>query len=238
MKQNKIGFILYGLSLTPMTHGMGLGSFVALPVEKQGAVMRWVFEHQKKTNINQLKTNIDVGLSAKQTLLIGLPYQISPSKKNQQGDLSAIYRHIIWQKDRLTGTDRLGLLAGVVIPTAQQRKIATQAGFVLTHFEQRHEIDIDLLYQAGLDGRKDKGRADLSWQYRLFPQKRLDWGISSELNSIVEFNGRWVERNKMTQKITLGWQWINKKWVLEGGISKAINNQSNLQYILSTRFHF
>lgn len=217
---------------------MGLRSFVALPIEKDGAVIRFSFEHANDEDTDSLIVNAAYGLSANQTLLLGLPYRLSPSGGDRQGDLSALYRHIIWQDDSFAGTDRLGLLIGAIVPTENDRDFAAQAGFVFTHFKNRNEIDIDALYQAGMDDREDSGRYDISWQYRLSPEERPDWGITQELNSVLELNGRWREGNNTVHQITAGLQLVNQKWVIEGGISKEISNGNELRYILSTRFHF
>lgn len=217
---------------------MGLRSFVALPVEKEGAVIRLAFEHVKESNTDTLSTSMAYGLSANQTLLLGLPYRISPAGTNRQGDLSALYRHIVWQQDSKSGTDRLGLLGGVIVPTENDRDAAVQAGFVFTHVKNRHEIDIDALYQSGINNRADSGRYDISWQYRLSPSEYPDWGIGQELNSVLELNGRWAEGDNITHQMTVGLQWIHQKLVIEGGIAKDINNAKEMRFILSTRFHF
>lgn len=218
-------------------YGMGLRSFVALPVEKEGAVIRLANEHAKDADTDTLTTNAAYGISAKQTLLLGMPYRLSPAGDNRQGDISVLYRHIVWQEDRLSGTNRLGLLSGAIVPTDNDRDAAFQAGFVFTHFKNRNEIDIDALYQIGIVNRSDSGRYDISWQYRLSPTERPDWGIAQELNSILELNCRWSEGNNIVHQVTAGLQWVHQKWVVEGGIAKDIINGHELRYILSIRFH-
>ncbi|MDF1589578.1 MAG: hypothetical protein P1P93_10590, partial [Gammaproteobacteria bacterium] len=110
--------------------------------------------------------------------------------------------------------------------------------WVYTHYKNRHEIDIDALYQAGLENRIDTGRYDISWQYRLSPNQYPDWGLSQEINSVLELNGRWEEENSITHQFTAGLQWIHQKMVIEGGIVKDLNNANEVRYLLSTRFHF
>lgn len=222
----------------PAATAMGLRSFVALPVDKGGTVVRFSYEHEKETDINILTTNVAYGFTGHQTLLLGMPYRLSPAGKDRQGDVSALYRHIIWQDDKASSTSRLGLLGGAILPTEEDRDAATQAGFVFTHFKGRYEIDIDALYQAGMDERPDSGRYDLSWQYRLSPVIRPDWGIVPELYGVIELNGRWLEGNETTDQLTTGLQWIHQKWVLEAGIVKDLDHDNGLLYLLSTRFHF
>ena len=65
-----------------------------------------------------------------------------------------------------------------------------------------------------------------------------DWGIESELNTVTELNGRWKEGNEITHQITIGLQLVNPAWVIEGGFVKNLNNNNDLSFLLSTRFHF
>jgi len=226
------------LSVVAPVHGMGLRSFVALPVEKDGAVVRFAYEHSHDVDTDVLSANVAYGLSANQTLLLGLPYRLSPGGTDQQGDLSILYRHILWQQDRQSGTSRLGLLGGAIIPTESDRDGAFQAGFVFTHFQDRNEFDVDVLYQAGIEDRPASGRYDVSWQYRLSPANRPDWGIPPELNSVLELNGRWQENDGTVHQITAGLQWVHQQWVIEGGIVQDLNATKDWHYLLSTRFHF
>jgi len=237
-KTNVISAICLGLIAANPAHGMGLRSFVALPVESGGAVIRFLIEHANDANTDIFMASSAYGLSNYQTLLFTMPYRLSPGGENQLGDFSALYRHTLWQQDSFSGTTRLAFLGGAIIPTTDERDTALQAGLVITHFKGRHEIDIDALYQAGIDKRTDSGRYDISWQYRLSPSEHPDWGIASEWHSVVELNGRWQQGNKITQQITLGLQWVSQKWVIEGGLVSELNRDKDSRYILSTRFHF
>jgi hypothetical protein len=230
--------ICFWVGVANNAYSMGLRSFVALPIEKGGAVMRFTVGHTKQSDTDTLTISAAYGFSAKQALLLGLPYRLSPAGANRQGDVSALYRHIIWQEDSFSGTDRFGLLGGTIIPTESDRDAAAQTGFVFTHFKNRHEIDIDALYQLGIGNRPDSGQYDVSWQYRLSPVERPDWGIVQEVNSVLELNGRWGKGNNITHQFTAGLQWVHQKMVIEGGIVKDLNNDNETRYIISTRFHF
>jgi len=226
------------LALTNSASGMGLRAFVALPVEKGGNVVRFQLLHNTDKDITQLISSGAYGFNAKQTLLFGIPYRISPSGKSRLGDASIMFRQITSQIDSKSGTNRFAWLGGTVVPGNSERDPAIQGGFVYTHFKDRNEIDVDAIYQKGLDNRPDSGRYDLSWQYRLKPTKRPEWGIGAELNSVVELGGRWKEGNKTTQQLTVGLQQIHQKWVIEGGVTKDLNNSRDLSLLVSTRFHF
>lgn len=217
---------------------MGLRSFVALPVDKGGSVLRFLTDYNYDTNTNVLMTSVAYGISGTQTLLFGLPYRLSPSGQNRLSDVSALYRHTLWQNDTAVGTNRFSFLGGFIIPTDSNLKGMSQAGFVFTHFKDRHEIDIDALYQKGFDNRIDSGRYDISWQYRVNPTVLPDWGIEDEIYSVLEINGRWKQGNSTSQQITAGVTWVKPKWVIEAGIVKELNNQEDTHLIFSTRFHF
>ena len=60
----------------PMAHGMGLRSFVALPVEKGGAVLRAAIEHNADTDNNLSMVSVAYGVSHRQTFLFGVPYHL------------------------------------------------------------------------------------------------------------------------------------------------------------------
>lgn len=217
---------------------MGLRSLVALPVEKGGSVVRFSLQSAEEEEIDSFITNAAYGISAEQTLLFGLSYRIEPAGEERTGDLSALYRHIVWRTDYREGTDRLGLLLGALLPSQSENDPATQAGLVFTHFKNRNEIDGDLIYRFGNGDRLDDARYDLSWQYRLSPARRPAWGLTPELNSVLELNGRWQEDEDMVHQVTVGLQWVHPRVVLESGIVRDISNGDETLILLSTRFHY
>jgi hypothetical protein len=216
-------------------NAMGLRSFVALPVEKGGRVARFLLEHNADDDRKTLFMNGAYGLSGRQTLLLGLPYRLSPSGEDRLGDVSALYRHITWQDDTFTGTRRLGLLGGAVIPTASERDPALQAGFVTTVYRNRWEWDTDVIYRIGLADRPDSAQYDLSFQYRLSPAQYPDWGIGAEWDTVIELNGRWQEGESIVHQVTGGLQWIHRNWVLEGGLVQDLNGPESTRAIVSLR---
>jgi len=219
-------------------NGMGLRSFVALPVDVNGKVVRFSYEHLFDSESNTFITSGAYGLASDKATFLGIPYKFSSNGKDSFGDLSALYRHTVLQDDFFSGTSRLGLLAGAIVPTDNDREPAIQAGFVYTYFKNRYEVDIDALYQAGVDNRPDSGRYDISMQYRLSPSIYSEWGMDSELNVVSELNGRWKEDEEVFHQVTIGLQLIRPTWVIEGGIIKGISNNYDTSVMLSARFHF
>lgn len=218
---------------------MGLRSFVALPINKGGVVTRLVVDEVPETNNEQLTSNLAYGIDGRQTLFIAAPYRISSGKGDRLGDISLLYRNILWQDIESTNPTRIGLLLGGVAPTDSDRDLKASAGFVVTHVNDKHEIDVDALWQYGIDDAPNTLRYDLSWQYRIYPQEFPEWGLSSLVNTVFEFAGRGVEGDTVVQQITGGLQWVvTPRWVLEGGIIQDISGPDDTNYIVSARFHF
>ena len=226
------------LGLSPDAVAMGLRSFVALPLEKGGVVLRLFDQHNLSEDVNVLTTSLAYGIGRKQTLFFALPYRVSPSGSDRTGDLSVLYRHTVWQVDDTAGTSRLGLLGGGVVPTDSDRDGRLQVGAVATFYRRRHEWDMNVLWVQGLDNAPHAARYDISWQYRLTPASYPEWGVGSEWDGVLELNGRWVEGNTFVHQVTAGLQWIHLRWVLEGGIVQDLNGPQDTRLILSTRIHF
>lgn len=237
MNTKRLSAIAILLTLSYGVNAMGLRSFVALPVEKGGTVYRGMLEHTVDTDANVFTVNMAYGISHTQTFLMGAPYHFSQDDGDHLGDAGLLYRHIVHQVDRNTGTQRIGLLAGGIIPTNNDRDGAYQAGGVYTFFKDRHEIDADVLYQQGLNSRLNVARYDLSWQYRLSPTEYPNWGIPNEWYSVSELGGRWQENNNTVYQFTFGLQRVFKRWVVEGGVIQDLNAQHNTGFLFSVRFH-
>jgi hypothetical protein len=222
----------------PMAYGMGLRSFVALPVDKGGTVLRAVVEHNADTDTSVSEVSAAHGISHLQTLLFGLPYRLSSGTGDRLGDVSALYRHIVLQSDQDAGTDRLGLLGGMTIPTNSGRDEAIQLGAVFTHYRGRDEIDFDVLYQQGLGHRDNTSRYDLSWQHRVSPPAYPEWGIPREWWIVTELGGRWREGKSTVHQLTVGLQWVANRWVLEGGVIQDLDDSNHTRFLFSVRFHW
>ncbi len=217
---------------------MGLRSLVALPVDKGGSVLRLTLESADEAATDVLIANLAYGIGARQTLLLGLPYRVDPGGDDRSGDGSLLYRHIAWQRDSFAGTRRLGLLVGALASSQSDDDPAAQIGAVYTWFENRNEFDADLVFQAGSGDRPDAARYDLSWQYRLHPERYPEWGLSREWHGVIELNGRWRDGEDVVHQATVGLQWVHPRAVLEGGFARDISNGSEELLLLSTRFHF
>jgi len=229
--------LLLGIFFSPVALGMGLRSFVALPVEQGGTVWRATAGHNADTDANHLILSAAYGIDHRQTLLFGVPYRLSSGEGDRVGGVSVLYRHIVLQSDQKDGTDRLGLLGGVIIPTDSNRDEALQIGAVFTRFRGKNEIDFDVLYQQGLSNRDNTARYDLSWQHRVSPSEYPEWGIPPEWYVVTELGGRWSEAHSTVHQFTLGLQRVTKRWVFEGGVIQDLNGPNHTRFLFSVRFH-
>ena len=217
---------------------MGIRAFVALPLDAGGTVLRLFGERNTDQDLDVLTTNLAYGLGTRQALFLGLPYRLSSGSGDRTGDLSLLYRHIVWQQDRREGTSRLGLLGGAVAPTDRDRDARLQAGAVATFYRGRQELDLDALWVEGLDAAPDSARYDIAWQYRLSPAHYPDWGFTSEWDIDLELGGRWKQHDDWVHQATVGLQSVHRRWVLEGAVVRDLNGPQDTRLVLSTRFHF
>ena len=218
---------------------MGLRSFVALPINKGGVVTRFIFDEFPETNNKRLTSNLAYGIDGKQTFFLAAPYRLSSGEGDRLGDIDMLYRNIVWQDLDSINPTRIGLLVGAAIPTESDRDPKASAGFVVTHAKERNEWDVDALWQQGIDDAPNTLRYDISWQYRIYPKEYPEWGLSSLVNTVVEFGGRGEEGDTVVQQVTGGFQWVvTPRWVLEGGVIQDLNGPDDTNFLVSTRFHF
>lgn len=233
----RVAVLLACVAFGPASWSMGVRSFVALPIEKGGTVLRGQLERNRDAGRETAAASLAYGLSGKQTLLLGVPYRVSPGGGDRWGDVSVLYRHIVRQIDGPGRTSRLGLLGGAVLPTDGDRDAAVQAGAVATFHRGRYAWDLDVVYQPGIETRPDSARYDFSWQYRVTPAEYPDWGLASEWDLVLELNGRYIEGGSTIHQTTTGLQWIHRRWVLEGAIIKDLNGPRDTAALLSVRWH-
>lgn len=230
-------FILF-CTLSLSAQASSLRSFIATPIEPGGAILRVLNEYNQDTETNQFITSLAYGISATQTVFFRLPYRTKPSRGHQTGDFAISYRHLIHQSFTQTRLLRVGLLAGVVLPTDNDREERIRIGAVMTRVSGRHEFDADLIWTDGLGNSADSARYDLSWQYRISPTKLPEWDPVNQINTVVELGGRWRDGNTTVHQLTLGLQWISQRIILEGGVVQDINGPHNTRYLVGARFRF
>ena len=231
-------FVVNLLLFSFSCYAMGIRSFVALPLDEGGTVLRVFGERDTDDNINNITANLAYGITGTQSLIAAIPYRISGGTGDRLGDFNLLYRHTLWQKNELGRTSRIGLLGGGAIPTEADRDRRLQIGGVFTGFWNRHEVDADFLWREGLSDTPNSARYDVSWQYRLSPVVYPDWGIPSQWNSVLELSGRWESGNEVIHFVTAGLQHIWPQCVLEGSVSQDLNGNNDTNLIFSIRYHY
>lgn len=231
------GVILLAALFPRITDAMPLRAFAALPLETGGTVVQVMTTRTPETDDTQLAVSAAYGVAARHTLMLGAPYRLEPGGPDRWGDMDVLYRYTAWQIDEAEGTRRLGVLTGAAIPLDDQGSASPQAGLVGTWFQGRQEWDASGLYRAD-NGAPDSARLDLAWQYRLLPRSRADWGLGSEWYGILEWGTRWQEHQNAQQQVTVGLQWLNARWVVEGGVTQDLNGPDDTHWSIGARAHF
>lgn len=225
------------LLLAQASWALGLRTFVAVPVAKGDWILRALNANNFDSKVNVQEFAAVYGLDNRNTFFVIQPTRLHPSGPNRTGDLNLLYRYTLFTNDRENGTTRLGVLAGGLIATSSNSNGGAQAGLVGTHFSGRNEIDADVIYKEGFGRSLNTTRYDLSWQYRIFPSEYPDDDLPSSWNTVLEYNGRWIETTHLVHQVTAGLQWVHPTWIIEGGLFKDINTPHNLGLITSFRLH-
>ncbi len=156
----------------------GINTSVALPVREGGYVYRTQLRLLSASDDpTLLDRDIDVyaipnvlvyGAKARTTLFGILPYfsrsvDFTDAGLRQSddadgfGDLRFLVRQTVYARDALQRTSRLGLLAGLEIPSGtdefSSHTTDYQLGAVYTLQDGRHELDADLIYKINTEGR-------------------------------------------------------------------------------------
>ena len=228
-----LGFALF--SIVTNSYALALRSFVAMPINKNGLVLRGINAINLNNGTNNLNGEAGYGLTAKQTIFATL---IKPGLGQARGDLSLFDRIIVWQQDQKEGTNRFGLLIGPVVPMNDNTDGGVQGGGVASFYYMRNEVDIDAIWSQGFGRSPNTAQYDISWQYRIYPAVYPEWGLGSSVNTVLEFNGSYKESNATVQEATAGLQWVNPTWIVEGGFIRDIaNGPHQTTLMLSVRAH-
>ena len=76
------------------TKGMGLRSLVALPVDVNGKVVRFAYEHLFDSETSTFITSGAYGLASDKAIFLAIPYKFSSNNNDGLADLSALYRRL------------------------------------------------------------------------------------------------------------------------------------------------
>ncbi|MFQ5514863.1 MAG: hypothetical protein ACE5FG_10525 [Myxococcota bacterium] len=250
MRSRWLGALILGLPLT--AGAQGINTNVALPVAVGEGIWRSQLRFTRATNDLSPANRKRRVLAMPQTLVLGVTPRLtafttlpilarrrtssllgSIRTESALGDVTLLGRYTVWWDDYAPlSTRRAALLAGVKLPTGADR-FGTKTydpllGAVATWAEDRHELDVDALYSISTE-RKDfrrgnRLRYDLAYRYRIWPRRfgrRL-----LQLNSLLELNGLWTDRDRSQRTrvsdsgghvifVSPGLQLAAKTWILE-----------------------
>jgi hypothetical protein len=204
------------VGIAGMIQAAGINTNVALPVREGGYVYRAQLRFLSASDDPTfLDRDIDLyaipnvlvyGAAARTTLFGILPY-FSRSVDSTDaglrqsvdgfGDLRFLVRQTVYARDALQRTSRLGLLAGLEIPSGKDEfsshSTDYQLGAVYTLQDGRHELDSDLIYKINTEGRGrelgDQLQYDLAYQLRVSPWEWPERGTPSQIYLVLEANG-------------------------------------------------
>lgn len=231
--------LFLGLALTWPAQATGLRNIVALPVDRGGAVLRAVVEHNNDRDSTLARVGLALGLHARHTLLLGLPWRISDGPGPRTGDVSLLYRPTVLQKDFPAGTHRVAPLLGAFIPTDKARDERLQAGAVYTWYQNRGQFDVNALWFTGTGNAPDGGRYDIAFDWRLAPAQYPEWGRPMEWHGIVELGGRYQAGNAVQHQLTVGGRLVFSRVMFEAGVIQGLNEPGDdTSLLVSSRVHF
>ncbi len=214
-----VALSIASVSIAGIVQAAGINTHVALPVREGGYVYRTQLRFLSASDDpTPLDRDIDLyaipnvlvyGATARTTIFGIFPY-LSRSVDftaaglpqsddvNGFGDLRFLVRQTVYAKDALQRTSRLGLLAGLEIPSGKEEfsshSTDYQLGAVYTLQDGRHELDADLIYKINTEGRGrelgDELQYNLAYEVRVSPWEWPERGTPSQIYLVIEANGK------------------------------------------------
>ncbi len=232
------GLVALTCLLGHAAHAGGLRSLVALPLEPGGVITRLQVVGSSNPDNISIGGTVLYGLTTRQTVIIGVPYEDLEFGDDGYGYVTGLYRGTVYQHDEPNATRRVAVIGGLRVPTDSNLDPQIAAGLVATVYKKRSEWDFDLVWMEGLGRSGNNARYDVSWQYRLTPSEYPEWGIPTEWESVIELGGRYEEGSEMVHQLTLGALWVHPSWVLEAGVIQDLNGPDATSFLLGIRKHF
>ncbi len=245
----------------------GINTNVALPVREGGYVYRTQLRFLSASDDpTSLDRDIDLyaipnvlvyGATARTTIFGILPY-LSRSVDfttaglrqsddvNGFGDLRFLVRQTVYVRDALQRTSRLGLLAGLEIPSGKDEfsshSTDYQLGSVYTLQDGRHELDADLIYRINTEGRGlelgDELQYNLAYEVRVSPWEWPERGTPSQIYLVIEANGKTSQETRSAGAklndtggtivfLSPGIQFVTRRVIYEGSIQIPVVQDLN-----------
>ncbi len=262
-----VALAIASVSVAGIVQAAGINTNVALPVREGGYVYRTQLRfHSASDDPTILDRDIDVyaianvlvyGVTARTTLFGILPYfsrsvDFTDAGLRQSddadgfGDLRFLLRQTVYARDAVQRTSRLGLLAGLEIPSGKEEfsshSTDYQLGAVYTLQDGRHELDADLIYKINTEGRGrelgDELQYDLAYQLRVSPWEWPERGTPSQIYLVIEANGKTSQQARSDGAklddtggtivfLSPGIQFVTRRVIYEGSIQIPVVQNLN-----------
>ena len=267
LQRGLVALSIASVSVAGIVQAAGINTNVALPVREGGYVYRTQLRLLSASDDpTLLDRDIDVyaipnvlvyGATARTTLFGILPYfsrsvdftEAGLRKSDDVdgfGDLRFLVRQTVYAKDALQRTSRLGLLAGLEIPSGKEEfsshSTDYQLGAVYTLQDGRHELDADLIYKINTEGRGrelgDELQYNLAYQLRVAPWEWPERGTPSQIYLVIEANGKTSQETRSggvklgdtggtTVFLSPGIQFVTRRVIYEGSIQIPVAHNLN-----------
>ncbi len=211
------------LITTASLQAAGINTNVALPVRQGGFVYRTQLRLlsasddptplDRDISVYAVPNVLVYGATARTTLFGILPYFFRSVNFRDAGfrqrddadgfgDLTFLVRQTVYARDAVQRTSRLGLLAGLEIPSGKEEFSSHSTDFLLggvyTLQDGRHELDADLLYKINTEGRGlelgEELQYNLAYELRISPWQWPERGTPSQIYLVLEANGKTTRR--------------------------------------------
>lgn len=176
------------------------------------------------------------------------------------GDITLLGKYRIYTRDYPGKTSRLSILCGIKVPTGEDDEedsfgrlpqglqlgsgsFDPFAGVAYTWQTIDHEIDGDLSYKFNTEGANDFKFGDLlkyniAYQKRVWPFELPEEGLYSQLNLVLELNGQYQERNKLSGVkvpdsgghiifLSPGIQYVTERFIAESSVQLPVIQDLN-----------
>jgi hypothetical protein len=220
MSRAACALIIGSLSLPVLA--TGVRSFIALPVEQGGQVLRVLAERDDGRDLSSFNLNAAYGITSGDTLLFGLPLRWVDGGQGRDGPVSLLYRRTLWRRDQPSGTTRFASLIGVAIPVEGGGSSQVPIGAVFTHYRGRTQWDVDALWLPARGASAARGRYDIAWDYRIAPAVYPDWGQVGEWHLIAELSGRYQAGVGTRNRLLAAGRYVRRAWLLEFGVDREV----------------
>lgn len=265
--RNLVALSIASVGLAGIVQAAGINTNVALPVREGGFVYRVQLRFlsasddptllDREIDLFAIPNALVYGATARTTLFGILPYfsrsvDFTDAGLRQSddvdgfGDLRFLVRQTVHARDALQRTSRLGLLAGLEIPSGKEEfsshSTDYQLGAVYTLQDGRHELDADLIYKINTEGRGrelgDELQYDLAYQVRVSPWEWPERGTPSQIYLVIEANGKTSRETRSDGAkrddtggtivfLSPGIQFVTRRVIYEGSIQIPVVQDLN-----------